>query len=188
MKAFREIIIENLITLRKKNGLTQLDLAKKLNYSDKAVSRWENGEVLPDVEVLNNIAEVYNVPFSYLFEEHKKEDKQDKENRMLKIFSCVASICIVWSLVTVLFVLITTFFEQYIWQIFIWAFPFSCIVVLQYNKKWWHKKLLSTIMLSLCLWSSITALYLQLIVHNIWMLYLVGIPSQITIMALYFTK
>ena len=138
--------------------------------------------------MLKSISEVYNVSFSYLFEEHKKDTREEAENKRLKIFSCVASIFIVWSLVTVCFVFATTFFNKDLWQIFVWGLPLSCFVVMSYNKKWWHNKLLSTIMLSLFLWSLITAIYLQFIVENIWMLYIVGVPSQITIMALHFTK
>ena len=45
---------ENLIKLRKAKNLTQLQLAEKLNYSDKAISKWEVGSVLPDVETKCN--------------------------------------------------------------------------------------------------------------------------------------
>ena len=50
-------------------GLTQVGLAKKINYSDKAVSRWEKGEVLPDIETLDALSKIFNVPLSYLIEE-----------------------------------------------------------------------------------------------------------------------
>jgi transcriptional regulator with XRE-family HTH domain len=52
MRDVRQIIADNLIELRKVNKLTQLELAEKLNYSDKAISKWERGESLPDVEIL----------------------------------------------------------------------------------------------------------------------------------------
>ena len=76
MNNLREIIPNNIIKLRKAQGLTQLDLGKRVNYSDKAVSRWEKGEVLPDVETLQSISEVFNVPVSYLFEEHDESKVQ----------------------------------------------------------------------------------------------------------------
>ena len=77
MKNIREIISTNLIALRKQSGLTQVDLAKKLKYSDKAVSRWEKGEVVPDVETLENIAKVYNVPLTYLLKEHTEQKHKE---------------------------------------------------------------------------------------------------------------
>ena len=50
------IVSKNLSDLRKRNGLTQAELAEKLNYSDKAVSKWEKGESLPGVEVLYKLS------------------------------------------------------------------------------------------------------------------------------------
>ena len=61
MKNTKEIIQQNLIALRKQNGLTQLELATKINYSDKAISRWEKGEVMPSVDILESLANVYGV-------------------------------------------------------------------------------------------------------------------------------
>ena len=46
------IIGKRLSELRKSNGLTQSELAERLNYSDKAVSKWEQGESMPGIEVL----------------------------------------------------------------------------------------------------------------------------------------
>ena len=49
MNDIKHVIAKNLITLRKKNGLTQNELAQKLNYSDNAISRWEHAEVTPSI-------------------------------------------------------------------------------------------------------------------------------------------
>ena len=70
MKAIKEVLIENLISLRKEHKLTQLELAEKIGYSDKAVSRWEHGEVLPDVETLDTPLVTYGNLLSALLEEH----------------------------------------------------------------------------------------------------------------------
>ena len=58
---FKKIVAENLVRERRESGLTQLDIAKKLNYSDKAVSKWERGEAVPDAYVLKQLATIYNV-------------------------------------------------------------------------------------------------------------------------------
>ena len=47
--------------LRKANGLTQQDVADRLNVSNKAVSRWERDETAPDISLLPAIAEVFGV-------------------------------------------------------------------------------------------------------------------------------
>lgn len=85
----RDIISKNILSLRKKAGYTQADLADKLNYSDKAVSKWERGESLPDAEMLFNIATLFGVEIGYLFEEHDavelpKEAEDELKAREMK--------------------------------------------------------------------------------------------------------
>ena len=75
MKELYKIFADNLIYLRKKSNITQLELAEKLNYSDKAVSKWERGESIPDASVLIAIAEIFGVTVDYLIKEHEKDEK-----------------------------------------------------------------------------------------------------------------
>ena len=51
----------NIAYYRKQAGLTQVGLAEKLNYSDKAVSKWERGDSIPDVLTLMQIATLFGV-------------------------------------------------------------------------------------------------------------------------------
>lgn len=53
--------------LRKKNGFTQLQLAEKLNVSDKTVSKWENGGGYPEITILPLLSEIFGVSIDYLF-------------------------------------------------------------------------------------------------------------------------
>ena len=75
MENLNLIIGNNIKDLRKANGLTQEELAKKLNYSNKAISRWESGEVVPDVETLNRLCEIFNIPIANIFEEKVTQTK-----------------------------------------------------------------------------------------------------------------
>ena len=68
MEDLKAIFAENLSALRKKKGWTQLELAERLNYSDKAVSKWERGESLPDVTILKKISQLFEVTVDYLLE------------------------------------------------------------------------------------------------------------------------
>ena len=54
--------------------LTQIELAEKINYSDKAVSKWERGESIPDVTVLMSIAELFGVTLDFLVTERTEPD------------------------------------------------------------------------------------------------------------------
>ena len=51
----------NIVSYRKRIGLTQAGLAEKLNYSDKAVSKWERGESFPDVLTLVQLADLFGI-------------------------------------------------------------------------------------------------------------------------------
>ena len=80
MESLKEIVSKNIINLRKANNLTQLELAKKINYSDKAISRWEKGEVLPDVETIQTLSIVFNVPMSAILESQDENKKIKLKN------------------------------------------------------------------------------------------------------------
>lgn len=66
MEEVKNIVAKNIYELRKKNNMTQLELAEKLNYSDKTVSKWEKGENSPDITVLVEIANIFGVSLDYL--------------------------------------------------------------------------------------------------------------------------
>ena len=77
MEDLKKVISQNLIELRKRKKYTQADLAEILQYSDKAISKWEKGESLPDIEVLYQICNLYGVTLDYLTHEGNYEEKQD---------------------------------------------------------------------------------------------------------------
>ena len=186
--SIREIIAQNLITLRKRNNLKQTDLAKKINYSDKAISRWENGEVLPDVETLETIAKVYGVSTSYLIEQHDEEEKQNATNRPSKndVLMHILSLCVVWTIVAIVFVYIQTFKGFAPWQLFLWGIPLSCLYTLIFCRKW-NNKVLKIVLGSLLSWSLLACIYLQWLPLNLYLIFLIGLPLQGTIIVSCFT-
>ena len=84
MKELREIIGENLTELRKQKGYTQISLAEKLNYSDKAISKWENGSSLPPIDILLELANLYGVTLDYLVKDSSQKDKKLLKNDNVK--------------------------------------------------------------------------------------------------------
>ena len=80
MQELKFIIAKNIQALRQEKGMTQVELAEKLNYSDKSVSKWERGESLPDITVLKGIADLFEVSLDYLTEdEHRQKPYPSKE-------------------------------------------------------------------------------------------------------------
>ena len=184
MKDMKVIIAENIIQLRKQNKLTQAELAERLNYSDKAISKWERGESVPDVEILKKVAEMFGVTVDYLLTENAFESiekfkisKQDSSNRI-----AIASlgVCIVWLMATIIYVYGQLNMAQSWWTVFLWAVPASAFVLLVFNRMWGKKKYeiyINTILV----WSLLTAVFVQLLKYNIWLIFLIGIPVQVVI-------
>ena len=186
MRDIRQIIAENLTELRKVNKLTQLELAEKLNYSDKAISKWERGESLPDVEILCQLAELYGVSLDYLVtkdhEEATLEYKISKERAnlnktiitWLSVFSAVL-------LVVLGYILALTISKVNLWILFIWMVPLCATIYLIFNCIWGKRKI-RYITLSILMWSLLTAFALQFMEYNIWLIYCLGAPGQIIIL------
>ena len=111
MKDFKEILVENLINLRKSNKLTQLELSEKIGYSDKAISKWERGESLPDLYTLALLADLYGITIGDLTTKHEKPIKATKKNSN-KIHTIITwlAFLLVWLVATIsyLFPLIFT--------------------------------------------------------------------------------
>ena len=185
MRDVRQIIAENLTELRKVNKLTQLELAEKLNYSDKAISKWERGESLPDVEILCQLAELYGVSLDYLVtkdhEEATLEYKISKERAninktiitWLSVFSAVL-------LVVLSYILVYTITKCNLWILFVWMIPLCSTLLLIFNCIWGKRKY-RYIILSVLMWSMLTSLALQFMHYNIWLIYCLGIPGQVII-------
>ncbi len=76
----KEILAKNLTFYRKQCGLSQLDVAQKLNYSNKNISKWEKGETIPNAFILSKISKIYGVTIEDLLSENQNEIKIDEEN------------------------------------------------------------------------------------------------------------
>lgn len=177
-----KVVSSNLTKLRKQKKLTQLELANKFNFSDKTISKWESGESLPNIDVLCKLAEFYDITLNDLvnpdFEVEKQRKKDEGFSNKIAIASLAVSI--IWFVVTIIFVYVKILTGYSIWTLFVWAVPFSAILGLIFNAIWGTRKA-KFILLSVFLWTLLVALYLQTIVYNIWPIFILGVPSQITI-------
>jgi transcriptional regulator with XRE-family HTH domain len=107
----KSIIAKNIVALRQGAKLTQSDLAEQLNYSDKAVSKWERAESMPDITVLKAIADLFGVPLDYLVQETHEDvpaflpvPAPLPHKRRNHIIITLLSVLIVWFLATLSFV------------------------------------------------------------------------------------
>lgn len=189
MEELKNIIAKNISDLRREKGLTQLELAEKLNYSDKSVSKWERAEAIPDVVVLKEMAELFGVSLDYMTESEHKKKTLDKISDFKKIHNhaFITGICVlvVWFLAMLGFVITDIIIGsgiKFTWLSFVYAAPLSFIVWLVLNSIWFNKRR-NFLIISLLMWSGLAALVISFLLfgHNIWKIMIIGIPAQIII-------
>lgn len=193
MEDVKHNIAQNLIELRKANNWTQSELANKLNYSDKSISKWERGESIPDVETLVLISEVFNVSLDYLVQSEHEEivvfDATKTKYTMSKtqkhFIITLLSLSAVWLSVLTTFCLISIFSKEFIWQIIVGGVPASILITMIFNCIW-GRRYYTYLFLSLLLWSTIATIYVSLLKYTPWQLFIIGIPLQIADILWYF--
>lgn len=189
MQELKFIIAKNIQKLRQEKGMTQLELAEKLNYSDKSVSKWERGESLPDIVVLKSVADLFEVTLDYLVEEEhiQKEVLTEKKSQNIRKNYYIitgTSIFIVALTATLLFAILAKVLPgtKYPWLCYAYAVPMALVVWLVFNSVWFNPRK-NYLIVSGLVWSLLMALYLTFSMegYDIWPILLVGIPAQMII-------
>ncbi|MBQ7106742.1 MAG: helix-turn-helix transcriptional regulator [Clostridia bacterium] len=178
-----EIFAKNIIYLRTKNNFTQLELAEKLNYSDKAVSRWERGEAIPDAKVLVAMSEIFGVTIDNMLKKEIKE-KHIRPKINIRNFNNITGISFigVWTAALLTFIILWIYGNP-LWLVFVYALPVSLIVLLVFNAVY-GRTLSRFFIVSLLVWSILAAVYLTAVyfsVYSWWPIFLLGIPAQIIV-------
>lgn len=187
-----QIVANNIVELRKEAKLTQVELAEKLNYTDKAVSKWERGESIPELLTLKKIAEIFGVTIDYLTSEKPRDEKKEFVLPKIIVFNRILITAIVTSFVFIIATIIFVYGYLYLglvdfWTSFVWAVPFSTLILIFFNWQWGKRKYYFWIF-TVLLWTLITAVFIQTITYETWMLYIIGVPIQITLILFSFLK
>ncbi len=176
---FNLVVAKNIAKYRKYHGLTQASLAEKLNYSDKAVAKWESGESLPDSYVLYQISQIFGITLNDLLSEKKRAKMPI--NKLRSIIIPLLADCIVWLVSLIVFITLSAFdINGRIWLCFTTAVPVSFILFLVFSCVY-KNPLFEFICISGIIWTTLLNFHLYLIyvtpisAH----LYLIGIPVQI---------
>lgn len=178
----KKITAQNLIRLRTSHHLTQYELGEKISYSDKAVSRWERGEAVPDAYVLLQLSEIFHVTVDYLLHEHPEGEQKSPGKKhaggYLINYKTITGISLIglWTLSLFSFVLLFLF-GHVEWMIFVYTLPVSFVLLLVLNSIWGNRKN-NLFIISALIWSTLAAVYLSFLSHNWWILFLLGIPAQ----------
>ncbi|MBR6108825.1 MAG: helix-turn-helix transcriptional regulator [Clostridia bacterium] len=208
MEQLRAIIAYNISSLRLKAGLTQQELAGMLNYTDKAVSKWERGESVPDISVLARVAEIFGVTVDHLITDHRPGHEQPErqpeaapepppeteQSTLAKLASLLGfkstgrfiitlmAAAAVWLIAVIVFVVLKTFVPSYdrSWICFVFAIPATIAVVLIFNLLWGRMSG-SFVLMAALVWSALGSLFVFFYESQPWVLFLIGIPAQMMI-------
>ena len=190
MEELKMIIAGNIGQLRRDAGLTQLELAEYLNYTDKAVSKWERGESIPDVVTLKALADRFSVTVDYLLRadhpvesEIKREytKRQRRNHRLITVMSCV----LVWLVSAFIHTGVDAALpdEWKLWLIYLYAVPTTLIVLLVLNSVWGNRRN-NYVIISALIWTFLACIYISVrlfLSFNMWLLFIIGIPAQIIV-------
>ncbi|MCQ2505860.1 MAG: helix-turn-helix domain-containing protein [Lachnospiraceae bacterium] len=185
MDDLKFVVASNIINLRKEAKLTQAELAEKLNYSDKSVSKWERAESLPDVYVLKMMADIFGVSVDYIISSHDDWVPVPKKRILTpEIAKTITGITLVgiFLLAMIVFVVLWILGKE-AWITFIYAMPVSIITLLVLHSIWGEGRFNYVIIVAL-IFSILASLYYTFFLFggkNYWQLYLLLIPGIILV-------
>ena len=195
MEDIKNIVAKNITELRLLNNMTQMELAEKLNYSDKTISKWERAESSPDISVLVEIANLFGVSLDYFgraenIEETVKENKQKETKYNRKVISYISeSVALFIAIFAFIITSLITEEATFQWLYFVYALPIVLIVKLVFNSIWFNPRnnyfIISALMWSILAAIHITFLYFKI---NVALIYLLGIAGQIVVILWSFIK
>ena len=136
----RSNIAKNISELRKASEITQAELAEKLNYSDKSISKWERGDGVPDVVVLQKIADLFGVTLNDIVSDEKPKLPRKKPYLTNRIVIPLLSVGVVFLVASIAFFVLRLLdvWSEMSWILFVYAVPVSLVVMLIFSELWWN--------------------------------------------------
>ncbi len=189
----QKYIKENLIRYRKEAGLTQAQLADKLGYSDKTISKWEREKGVPDIYILYQVAELYGItvndllapPVSFI-KKVKEKAKVSLRNRIIFYLLTIVSIS---SLATILYVILNlTNISYNSANLYIFSIPLICIALIIMNSIWRENKYVNLVLISTFLWTLTLSIYVSFSIDNLAKIFFIPIPIQAIIILSFLIK
>ena len=183
----QEQLAKNLVYYRKEAGLTQLELAEELNYSDKSVSKWERGEGFPDVFVLKSLADFYGITVDDLYSSERKKIVTQNHSMSKQVFIKALSVLTGWTATIVIFFFLNIFLKDTAfkpWLLFIYGALITGILLLIFDFIYRHR-FLKMVDTSIIIWVGALSIFLTLISVtnvnplNMALIFIVAIPLQV---------
>ena len=195
MENLAATIGKNISSLRKAKGLTQLELASDIHYSDKSISKWELGYTCPSIDILMDFASYFGVSVDYLTQEHEPEsaEKVIHADEKKDPQAINKALIIAMTAMFVVLVAVSVFLSEYyfrnmrsleLFAVFLWMIPISLFL-------FYHNKVATFVVVSCFLWSLLLCFCFHFAffspqTEQLWFILIVGAPLQV-ILALLFS-
>ena len=167
---------KNLSSYRRQSGMTQLELAERLNYSDKSISKWERGDGLPDLFVAATIADMLGVSLNDLISEREPKRILHRRN---KLIITGLSIGLVWLVASILFFIFQLALPSFAaWMFLAYAVPASAIVCIVFTCVWW-KKIYRFLSVSALIWSLASCVMISFPIPRMNLIFMLAAVLQI---------
>lgn len=195
MNDTKAIVAKNITELRIRNNLTQMELAEKLNYSDKTISKWERGESSPDIAVLVELANLFDVTLDCLVRSENVDDTVRKSkkitagyNRRVITYIAESATCCIALFAFIITSLITSK-STFQWLYFVYTPPILLIIKLVLNSIWFNTRH-NYVIVSALIWTILATIHITFLYFgkNVALIYLLGIVGQIIVILCSFIK
>lgn len=187
MEDLSKITAKNIVALRTAMKMTQFELGEKLRYSDKAISKWERGEAIPDAYVLKEMSVLFGVSVDYLLTPHtERHPLRSSTRRNNRLVISLISFFSVWA-VAILAFIICLGLRIPEWRIFVYAVPVSLIVLLVFNSMW-GTRLRNFFLIAALVASIFVAAYFALLPRHFWPLFVLIAPAELIVCLAFLLK
>ena len=168
--------------------MTQAELGEKLHYTDKAVSKWERAESMPDVVVLKALGDIFGVTIDELLTEQNQWQPKPtpgmETETYSRLFIVLSSIAAIWTMCVIEFVVVWIAVDTIQWIVFVIAVPLSLTALLIFNSIWNKGRNNMYIVMTLVL-SLVVLIYLMLLQYNFWQMFLVLLPVEAVVFLMF---
>lgn len=185
MDDLKLITASNIINLRTAAKMTQAELAEKLNYSDKSVSKWERAEAVPDAYILKAMSEIFGVTVDWLLTPHDewKPPASTKPESTLRN-RVITNIVIVGILMLALLVFIVFWIlGDFVWLVFVYAVPVALITLLVLHSVWEEGRY-NFWLIGALVFSLVAVIYFSSYLfgrYNWWQIFLLLVPAELIV-------
>lgn len=177
----RKNFASNISQLRKNAKLNQTKFAELLSYSDKAISKWENGDTIPDIFIMSKIADYFNISIDDLISNKNVIKKSNAKKNHFLITSLAVGLCSLICVIVYLFLEIFNVEKSYI--SFIGMMCANSIILIIFTSIWFTKKQV-LISISSLIWSC--ALLIMVVTNFIKATIIIAIAIIINLLFLLF--